>query len=44
MVRLTTGTTFTHNALGNPATNYSYLVQPAATCGPVQTAAIEPDR
>jgi hypothetical protein len=34
---LTSGTTFPHNALGNPAANHSYLVQPVAACGPVQT-------
>ena len=35
-LRSAAGTTFPHSALGSPAANYSYLVQPAATCGPVQ--------
>ena len=33
---VTAGTTFPHGALDSPAANYSYLVQPVATCGPVQ--------
>ena len=33
---ITSETTFPHSALGSPAANYGYLVQPVATCGPVQ--------